>query len=245
MSKSDPGNRSDAPATTAESPSGAINISEKKMLEHELLTRNVNEHTEKKQGLTYLSWAWAWAEALKVDPEATFEVKTFFYDQYTELPYMTINGTAMVWVTVTLAGRQRTCFLPVMDHRNKAIQTPDAFQVNTAIMRCMTKCLSLFGLGLYIYAGEDLPEDSGAKEEKPEPKKPEPKKEEVSQKEKDDLTLFADTLLQYLDIQRTKAALTSYWKSNQGQIDTLKVKMPDLYDLVLSKFKEAKEKAGE
>lgn len=212
------------------------------MLEHELLKLNVNEHTEKKQSLTYLSWAWAWAEALKVDPEATFDVKTFFYDQYTELPYMTVNGTAMVWVIVTLGGRQRTCFLPVMDHRNKPIQTPDAYQVNTAIMRCMTKCLSLFGLGLYIYAGEDLPE---GEEEKPEPKKEEPKKPEVSQKEKDDLSLFADTLLQYLDIQRTKAALTSYWKSNQGQIDMLKVKTPDLYDLVLSKFKEAKEKAGE
>jgi hypothetical protein len=51
-----------------------------------------------------------------------------------------------------------TCQLPVMDHRNKAIQSPDAFQVNTAIMRCMTKALGLHGLGLYIYAGEDLPE---------------------------------------------------------------------------------------
>ena len=64
----------------------------------------------------------------------------------------------MVSVTVTLGGRTRSCQLPVMDHRNKPISDPDAFQVNTAIMRCMTKCLALFGLGLYIYAGEDLPE---------------------------------------------------------------------------------------
>ncbi len=68
------------------------------------------------------------------------------------------GGTALVWVTVTIFGKPMTCQLPVMDHRNKAIPNPDAFAVNTAIMRCMTKALSLHGLGLYIYAGEDLPE---------------------------------------------------------------------------------------
>lgn len=125
-----------------------------------LLKTNVNEHTEKKQNLTYLSWAWAWAEALKADPAATFKVETFKRDQYTEEPFMTLpGGTALVWVTVTIFGKPMTCQLPVMDHRNKAIPNPDAFQVNTAIMRCMTKALSLHGLGLYIYAGEDLPEN--------------------------------------------------------------------------------------
>jgi len=117
-----------------------------------LLALNVNEHTEKKANLTYLSWAWAWAEALKADPKATFKVEMFG-----DKCFMDINGTAMVWVTVTMFDKPMTCQLPVMDHRNKAIQNPDAFQVNTAIMRCMTKALSLHGLGLYIYAGEDLP----------------------------------------------------------------------------------------
>ena len=126
----------------------------------DLLKLNVNEHVEKKQNLSYLSWAWAWAEALKADPAASFEVKTFKHDEYTEVPYMGVNGTAMVWVTVTIFDKPMTCQLPVMDHRNKAIPNPDAFQVNTAIMRCMTKALSLHGLGLYIYAGEDLPEDA-------------------------------------------------------------------------------------
>jgi hypothetical protein len=123
-----------------------------------LLKTNVNEHTERKANLTYLSWAWAWSEALKADPAASFEVKTFKHDEYTEVPYMRVNGTAMVWVTVTMFGKPMTCQLPVMDNRNKAILNPDAFAVNTAIMRCMTKGLSLHGLGLYIYAGEDLPE---------------------------------------------------------------------------------------
>lgn len=118
-----------------------------------LLKTNVNDHTEKKQNLTYLSWAWAWAEALKADPKAIYKVEMFG-----DKCFMDINGTAMVWVTVTIFDKPMTCQLPVMDHRNKAIAHPDAFQVNTAIMRCMTKALSLHGLGLYIYAGEDLPE---------------------------------------------------------------------------------------
>jgi Protein of unknown function (DUF1071) len=118
-----------------------------------LLNKNVNEHTEKKMNLTYLSWAWAWAEALKADPETTYKIEMFG-----DKCYMDINGTAMVFVSVRMFGKSMTCQLPVMDHRNKAILNPDAFAVNTAIMRCMTKALSLHGLGLYIYAGEDLPE---------------------------------------------------------------------------------------
>ena len=124
----------------------------------QMLSTNVNNHTEKKNNLTYLSWAWAWAEALKADASATYKVEMFG-----DKCFMDINGTAMVFVTVTMFGKPMTCQLPVMDFRNKAILNPDAFAVNTAIMRCMTKALSLHGLGLYIYAGEDLPEgDSGS-----------------------------------------------------------------------------------
>lgn len=127
-----------------------------------MLTLNVNDHTEKKGNLTYLSWAWAWAEALKADPQAYYQVQ-MWGKQGEEKCYMEINGTCMVWVTVTLFGKPMTCQLPVMDFKNKAMPNPDAFAVNTAIMRCMTKALSLHGLGLYIYAGEDLPEaDIGA-----------------------------------------------------------------------------------
>ena len=118
-----------------------------------LISKNVNEHTEKKGSLTYLSWAWAWAEALKADPDASYKIEMFG-----DKCFMDINGTAMVFVTVTMFGKPMTCQLPVMDFRNKAIQLPDAFAVNTAIMRCMTKALALHGLGLYIYSGDDLPE---------------------------------------------------------------------------------------
>jgi len=135
----------------------------------ELLKLNVNEHTEKKANLTYLSWAWAWAEALKADPQASFTVQMFG-----DKCYMEINGTAMVWVTVTMFGKPMVCQLPVMDNTNKPITIEgtttvnkygkeitnklDSFNVNTAIMRCMTKALGLHGLGLYIYAGQDLPQ---------------------------------------------------------------------------------------
>ena len=127
---------------------------DRKELIEKLLKTNVNEHTEKKNGLTYLSWAWAWAEALKADSSAWYKIEMFG-----DKCFMDINGTAMVFVTVTMFGKPMTCQLPVMDYRNKAIPNPDAFAVNTAIMRCMTKALSLHGLGLYIYAGEDLPEE--------------------------------------------------------------------------------------
>jgi hypothetical protein len=219
------------------------------MSPHDLMKINVNEHTEKKNGLTYLSWAWAWQEALKADPTASFEVKTFMRDQYTELPYMDVNGTGMVWVTVTMFKQPRTCMLPVMDHRNKPIMNPDAFQVNTAIMRCMTKALALHGLGSYIYAGDDLP----ASDEKEAPttmgeltkKEDGPKYENILAKTAWDNSdesrkLFADGMIEYTSHCTTVAGLNSYWKSNQLQLDSLKVTHPDLYEAVLKKFQELK-----
>jgi hypothetical protein len=123
----------------------------------DLLKLDVSKHIEKKNNLSYLSWAWAWTQALKADPNAHYQVQ-MWGKPGEEQCYMNVNGTGMVWVTVTMFGKPITCQLPVMDHRNKAILNPDAFSVNTAIMRCMTKGLSLHGLGLFIYAGEDLPE---------------------------------------------------------------------------------------
>ena len=127
----------------------------------ELLKINVNDHTERKGNLTYLSWAWAWAEVLKIDPTARYTVH-----EWADMPVCYLrNGTAMVKVSVEIKGDIKTCLLPVMDNRNRSIADPDSFAVNTAIMRCLTKCIALFGLGLYIFAGEDLPEGG----EKPEP----------------------------------------------------------------------------
>jgi hypothetical protein len=141
-------------STYTQDPNQPGTLVERKDLIAKLLTKNVNDHVEKKNGLSYLSWAWAWAEALKADADATYRVEMF-----DGKCFMDINGTAMVFVTVTMFKKPMTCQLPVMDYRNKAIPNPDAFAVNTAIMRCMTKALALHGLSLYIYAGEDLPEE--------------------------------------------------------------------------------------
>ena len=138
-------------------PNQSGTLVDRKELIAKLLAKNVNDHVEKKNGLSYLSWAWAWAEALKADANATFRV-----EMIGDKCYMDINGTAMVFVTVTMFRKPMTCQLPVMDYRNKAIPNPDAFAVNTAIMRCMTKALALHGLGMYLYSGEDLPEESKA-----------------------------------------------------------------------------------
>jgi hypothetical protein len=203
----------------------------------DLLKINVNDHTEKKNGLTYLSWAWAWAEALKADPTATFDVQLF-----DGKPYMDVNGTGMVWVTVTMFGQPRFCMLPVMNHRNQPIQNPDAFQVNTAIMRCMTKTLALHGLGLYIYAGEDLPESD--EKDAPTPvvtaPKTEPKADPTLDNSDASRQLFADGMIEYTTHCTTVAGLNSYWKSNQLQLDSLKVSHPDLYQGVLTKFTNLK-----
>jgi hypothetical protein len=149
----------------------------------ELYNLNVNGKTEQKNGLTYLSWAWAWAEFKKVYPEATYEVVKF-----DGLPYAYDTNTGyMVYTKVTADGITHEMWLPVMDGANHAmkseryeiqtkykkipVEPATMFDVNKTIMRCLTKNLAMFGLGLYIYAGEDLPET-----ETPEAKAPEPVK---------------------------------------------------------------------
>ncbi len=218
------------------------------MSPHDLLKINVNEHTEKKNGLTYLSWAWAWQEALKADPTATFDVQTF-----NGMPYMDVNGTGLVWVTVTMFGQSRTCMLPVMDYRNKPIPNPDAFAVNTAIMRCMTKALALHGLGLYIYSGDDLPEEDAKAAPITEAEAPKPvvrtvkKAVQPTDWDNSDASrkLFADGMIEWTTHCTTVAGLNSYWKSNELQLDSLKETHPPLYTEVLKCFKELKLKLNQ
>jgi hypothetical protein len=119
---------------------------------------NINAHLEKKNNLSYLSWAWAVDQLLRLDPDAKWE--------YPEAKLF--GDTMMVFCDVTAFGRTRRAQLPVMDHRNKPIPNPDAFAVNTAMQRCLVKAIALHGLGLYVYAGEDLPpNEDGSAGEKP------------------------------------------------------------------------------
>lgn len=142
-----------------------------KELFNQLNAINVQGKTEQKNGLTYLSWAWAWSEFMKVCPQAKYEIKMFdgkpyIYDE--KLGYM-------VFTSITVGDDTKDMWLPVMDSSNKAMldhpykymvgkyekvcQAATMFDINKTIMRCLTKNISMFGLGLYIYAGEDLPEE--------------------------------------------------------------------------------------
>lgn len=138
-----------------------------------LLHINVNEKVEKKSGLSYLSWTYAWGEILKKYPESTYRVLKF----ENNLPYIYDQETGyMVFTEVTINNITREMWLPVMNGANKAmksvkytyktkygnkeVDSATMFDINKTIMRCLVKNLAMFGLGLYIYSGEDLPESS-------------------------------------------------------------------------------------
>lgn len=129
---------------------------EKKSVFEVLNAINVNEHTEKKNGLTYLSWAWAWAEVKKHYPDAFYTI----YENKDGLNYHTDGRTCWVKTGVTIEGLEHVEYLPVMDYKNQSIGADrvTSFDVNKAIQRSLTKAVARHGLGLYIYAGEDLPE---------------------------------------------------------------------------------------
>ncbi len=136
---------------------------------------NVNEHVEKKDNLTYLSWAWAWSETKKACPDATYKILETEYDEALGF---------MCHTTVTIEGETLEMWLPVMDGKNKSmkkesytystrfgdktVEAATTFDINKTLMRCLVKNLAMFGLGIYIYAGEDLPEgESATKAEAP------------------------------------------------------------------------------
>lgn len=124
---------------------------------------NVNEHTEKKGNLTYLSWTWAWQEVKKACPDATYTI----YENQQGWNYFTDGRTCWVKTGVTINGIEHIEYLPVMDNRNNSLplERVTSFSVNTAIQRSLTKACARHGLGLYIYAGEDLPQEEAEAQE--------------------------------------------------------------------------------
>lgn len=110
---------------------------------------DVSGKIDKKGNLSYLSWAWAWAELMKRYPGAGYVF---------EPPVVMPDGSVEVWVTLSIDDCSRQMWLPVMDHRNNSIINPSSRQISDTRMRCLTKCMAMFGLGHYIYAGEDLPD---------------------------------------------------------------------------------------
>jgi hypothetical protein len=162
---------------------------------------NCNEHTEKKNGLTYLSWAWAWAEVKKLYPNASYTI----YENANQWNYFTDGKTCWVKTGVTIEGLEHIEYLPVMDFRNKSIAADKvtSFDVNTAIQRSLTKACARHGLGLYIYAGEDLPEDEQTAQSTTQPAPAQPKND------MDILKLIAE-----VNACTTSADVTKVWNAH-------------------------------
>ncbi|MDC4779647.1 DUF1071 domain-containing protein [Acinetobacter baumannii] len=116
----------------------------------QLAAISVSGHIEKKNNMSYLSWAWAMDKLMRIDPQANWAFRD---------PMTFPDGSMMVHCDVTVFGKTMYMFLPVMDYWNKAIANPNAFDINKAMMRCLVKGIAVHGLGLYIYAGEDLHEE--------------------------------------------------------------------------------------
>jgi hypothetical protein len=149
-------------------------MSKTKSVFETLSSINVNDKVEKKNGLTYLSWAWAWSEVQKHYPDATYKIKKTLTSDGVEYPYVSTALGLMCETEVTIEGNTKSMWLPVMDGANKAMKeqpysyktrygdksvaAATMFDVNKTLMRCLVKNLAMFGLGIYIYAGEDLPE---------------------------------------------------------------------------------------
>ena len=196
---------------------------------------NVNDKIEEKNKLSYLSWAWAWAEIKKAHANANYTI----YKNAQGWNYHTDGRTCWVEVSVTVEGIEHIEHLPVMNHMNKSIAADavTSFDVNKSIQRCLTKAIARHGLGLYIYAGEDLPESE--EDKKPTPKaesKPTPKAEpkpKTAEQEFDELPSASMTREQRIEkvIAGTPQTIDGIKKWLAGKNQTIEA-MPD------AKFKE-------
>jgi hypothetical protein len=223
-----------------------------------LASIDVSKYVEKKQNLTYLSWPFAVDQLMRHDPQANWVFNE---------PIM-FGETMMVSCTVTAFGKPVTMHLPVMDHRNQAVKNPDAFVVNKNMMRCLVKAIACHGLGIHIYAGEDLPLETLPEHEEPKPKaKPAEKPAQkappavaegregpwqlrvtaepngVGWEEWADLII--DTAKLGLEQCAAKADVLEIFKVNRNIFDRMKTEVPDRHEIMMGLFKEAKEKFKE
>ena len=210
-------------------------MEEKKSVFQTLFNINVQDKVENKNGLSYLSWAYAWGEVKKKYPNAQYKI----YErdsEYGTINYFTDGRTAWVKTSVIIDGLEHIEELPVMDYKNKSITLDKltSFDVNKAIQRSLTKAIARHGLGLYIYAGEDLPEEDKKKEL--EPKEETVKKFVAMQTEMNELGLdfreqFADWIfkhsncetqdLQKLNEPQLQSLIKTYGKLIKGYKETI------------------------
>ncbi len=191
---------------------------------------DVSKHTEEKNGLTYLSWAWAWGIVKQHYPLARFQ-KNLFDSTNTKMPYMIDpSGFAFVSVTVFIEDEEQTELLPVLDFANKPVANPNSFQVNTALQRCLAKCCAMHGLGHYIYAGEDLPQ--GVE------KTVSIEDAEGNKKDVQGLQTLAEVFTTWIPECADIKALRGFWAANKDAIEILENGDKQLYDKVYGMFIE-------
>lgn len=196
---------------------------------------DVSSFTERKNGMTYLSWAHAWGVLKSAYPDASFE-KVLFHN---DCPYVIdANGYAYVVVRVRAGDQDVTEVFPVLDYKNKSIQNPNSFDVNTALQRGLTKAMAYLGLGHYIYAGEDLPVDH---------KQANPETAEVAVVGKDndikmisDAKLIATAFIELIKITSSEDELKQMYRANTASLETLEKKDADLHAKVIGAFTKRK-----
>ena len=196
-----------------------------------------SDKIEKKMNLSYLSWAWAWGILQEHYPQAQY----LFYQGEDDVPYVRYpDGTGEVRCRISIDNLTREMTLCVMDFKNNAVKNPNSSQVNNSKMRCLTKCLAMFGLGHYIYAGEDLPEDveddiDNLDDETESKKEPTPVETPTEDVEADKgygteewAELFVKSFLELSKLSKTKEAMTSYYKNNTKDLATLRDNFPKM-----------------
>mgnify|MGYP003112837949 CR=1 FL=1 len=212
-----------------------------------------SDKIQKKMNLSYLSWAWAWGVLQEHYPQAQY----IFYQGDNDVPYVQFpDGTAEVRCRVSIDNLSREMWLPVMDFKKNAVQNPNSMEVNFAKMRCLTKCLGMYGLGHYIYAGEDVPSEDSDTVEKAKPKKVEPRsvggsamtnvQEETKPVEQDDkgygteawAELFVKSFIDLAKVHKNKKAMTEYYKSNTKDLATLRDSFPKMKEDLDTELKQ-------
>jgi hypothetical protein len=218
-----------------------------------LIKVDVSRHVEKKNGLTYLSWAWAWGVLMEEFPNATYEFDPHEFHN---------DGTVTVHCTVRIGSCYRSMWLPVMDYKNNAIKNPDARKISDTRMRCLVKCISMLGLGHAIYAGEDIQSapvssdrevqqsvaelDEGPLTDEP----PKPAKKKVSTKQgpndipsEEGAAEIVGKLLEFAKkFCKDTNSLRQFWGENKQLIDILDSNYPAQYELLKQGFTELKSK---
>ena len=217
-----------------------------------LSTIDVSKHVEKKNGLSYLSWAWAWGVLMEHFPHAEYSFSS---------PELHQDGTVTVHCDVMIGNCHRTMWLPVMDYKNAAVKNPDARKISDTKMRTLVKCLAMFGLGHYIYAGEDINpstepesvvqlsnEELNTLSEPSEPKKKKPVPTKSGSNDIPTEEGAAEVVGKLLEFANKfcadEAGLVGFWKENKKVIDIVDSNYPKQYEVLKQGFIQLKAKVG-